>query len=168
VSRDIGDFEYTPKPEYEGPFIVFNEPNEVRPARAHLSTRGPALTSTHLRRIQRAVLRRFFDHILEVKPNVIATFNGDSFDWPFVETRASIHGIDMARVRCGPVRDMWPALTREGRFPRRLGSPRIQRTSTRAGTRAIWTPSAGSSVTATCRPAAMASRSWALCVWVFS
>ncbi len=24
------DFEYTPKPEYEGPFIVFNEPDEVQ------------------------------------------------------------------------------------------------------------------------------------------
>jgi DNA polymerase epsilon subunit 1 len=29
VSEDIDDFEYTPKPEYEGPFIVFNEPDEV-------------------------------------------------------------------------------------------------------------------------------------------
>lgn len=29
VSMDIEDFEYTPKPEYEGPFTVFNEPNEV-------------------------------------------------------------------------------------------------------------------------------------------
>ena len=29
VSQDIDDFEYTPKEGYEGPFIVFNEPNEV-------------------------------------------------------------------------------------------------------------------------------------------
>lgn len=29
VSEDIEDFEYTPKPEYEGPFTVFNEDNEV-------------------------------------------------------------------------------------------------------------------------------------------
>lgn len=29
VSEDIEDFEYTPKPEYEGPFIIFNEPDEV-------------------------------------------------------------------------------------------------------------------------------------------
>src|ERR1700749_4888360 len=28
VSKDIADFEYTPKPEYEGPFIIFNEPDE--------------------------------------------------------------------------------------------------------------------------------------------
>lgn len=30
VSEDIEDFEYTPKPEYEGPFTIFNEPDEVR------------------------------------------------------------------------------------------------------------------------------------------
>ena len=29
VSEDIEDFEYTPKPEYEGHFTVINEPNEV-------------------------------------------------------------------------------------------------------------------------------------------
>ena len=28
VSEDIDDFEYTPKPQYHGPFIVFNEENE--------------------------------------------------------------------------------------------------------------------------------------------
>ena len=71
VSEDISDFEYTPKPEYEGPFIIFNEPNE------------------------KAVLERFFLHIKECKPTVIATYNGDFFDWPFIEARASILGIDM-------------------------------------------------------------------------
>ncbi len=29
VSEDIEDFEYTPKEGYEGPFIIFNEENEV-------------------------------------------------------------------------------------------------------------------------------------------
>ena len=29
VSEDIADFEYTPKPEFEGPFTIFNEKNEV-------------------------------------------------------------------------------------------------------------------------------------------
>ena len=29
VSQDIDDFEYTPRPEFEGPIIVFNEPDEV-------------------------------------------------------------------------------------------------------------------------------------------
>ena len=71
VSEDISDFEYTPKPEYEGPFLIFNESNE------------------------KGVLKRFFLHIKECKPTVIATYNGDFFDWPFIETRASILGIDM-------------------------------------------------------------------------
>lgn len=71
VSEDIRDFEYTPKPEYSGPFMIFNEPNE------------------------RSVIERFFEHIKEAKPTVIATYNGDFFDWPFVEARASVLGIDM-------------------------------------------------------------------------
>lgn len=71
VSEDISDFEYTPKPEYSGPFMIFNEPDE------------------------RAVLERFFQHVKEAKPTVIATYNGDFFDWPFVEARASVLGIDM-------------------------------------------------------------------------
>lgn len=71
ISEDIEDFEYTPKDEYEGPFIIFNEPDEV------------------------TLLRRFFAHVQDAKPTVIATYNGDSFDFMFVDTRARIHGIDM-------------------------------------------------------------------------
>ena len=71
VSEDISDFEYTPKPEYDGPFLIFNEPDE------------------------KGVLERFFSHIKEARPHVIATYNGDFFDWPFVEARASVNGIDM-------------------------------------------------------------------------
>ncbi|KAG9322756.1 hypothetical protein KVV02_007016 [Mortierella alpina] len=71
VAQDIDDFEYTPKPEYEGLFTIFNEPNEEE------------------------CLRRFFSHVQEVKPTVFVTYNGDFFDWPFVEARAKIHGIDM-------------------------------------------------------------------------
>lgn len=71
VSQDIEDFEYTPKPEYEGLFTIFNEPTEED------------------------CLRRFFHHVQEVKPTVFVTYNGDFFDWPFVEARAKIHGIDM-------------------------------------------------------------------------
>ncbi|KAF2000328.1 DUF1744-domain-containing protein [Amniculicola lignicola CBS 123094] len=71
VSEDISDFDYTPKPEYDGPFIIFNEPDE------------------------KGLLERFFEHIKEARPNVIVTYNGDFFDWPFVEARASVLGIDM-------------------------------------------------------------------------
>ena len=68
LSQDVDDFEYTPKPEFEGNFIVFNEENEL------------------------ALLQKFFDHILDVKPHIFVTYNGDFFDWPFVEARAAIHG----------------------------------------------------------------------------
>ncbi|TPX58573.1 DNA-directed DNA polymerase [Powellomyces hirtus] len=71
VSEDIDDFEYTPKPEYEGPFTIFNEPDEE------------------------ALIRRFFEHIQSSRPTVIVTYNGDLFDWPFVDKRATLHGIDM-------------------------------------------------------------------------
>ncbi|KAI8349205.1 hypothetical protein EDC96DRAFT_308837 [Choanephora cucurbitarum] len=71
VSQDIEDFDYTPKPEFEGPFTIFNEEDEE------------------------AVLRRFFEHIQEARPTIFVTYNGDFFDWPFVEGRAKAHGIDM-------------------------------------------------------------------------
>ncbi|KAM3530362.1 hypothetical protein NHJ13051_001400 [Beauveria bassiana] len=71
ISEDIGDFDYTPKPEYPGSFMIFNEPDE------------------------KATLDRFFLHVKEARPTVIATYNGDFFDWPFVEARASVNGIDM-------------------------------------------------------------------------
>lgn len=71
VSEDIDDFEYTPRPEYEGPIIVFNEPDEA------------------------SLLRRWFDHIIETKPVIYVTYNGDFFDWPFIDARAKLHGISM-------------------------------------------------------------------------
>ena len=71
ISEDIEDFEYTPKDEYKGQFAIFNEPDEM------------------------ALLQRFFEHIRDVRPTVISTFNGDFFDWPFVENRAKFHGLNM-------------------------------------------------------------------------
>ena len=37
---------------------------------------------------ERSLLRRFFDHILETKPAIFTTYNGDNFDWPFIQGRA--------------------------------------------------------------------------------
>lgn len=71
ISEDIDDFEYTPKPEYPGVFTIFNEEDE------------------------KAVILRFFEHIRDVRPTVISTFNGDFFDWPFVEARSRFHDVDM-------------------------------------------------------------------------
>ncbi|CAL8464190.1 g3725 [Coccomyxa elongata] len=71
VGGDIESFEYTPKPEFVGPFEVWNEANEE------------------------AMLRRWFDHMRQVKPAIYVTYNGDFFDWPFMETRAAKLGMDM-------------------------------------------------------------------------
>ncbi|XP_076662564.1 DNA polymerase epsilon catalytic subunit 1 [Halictus rubicundus] len=71
ISKDIEDFEYTPKPEFEGFFTVFNEPNE------------------------KATIQKFFDHINDIRPHIFVTYNGDFFDWPFVETRAAFHNMEM-------------------------------------------------------------------------
>lgn len=71
VSEDIDDFEFSPHAEFHGSFEVFNERNE------------------------KALLERFFSEVRLAAPRVFATFNGDFFDWPFVETRAAIHGLDM-------------------------------------------------------------------------
>ncbi|CAL7943087.1 unnamed protein product [Xylocopa violacea] len=71
ISCDIENFEYTPKPEFEGLFTVFNEPNE------------------------KATIKRFFDHINDIRPHIFVTYNGDFFDWPFVETRAAFYNMDM-------------------------------------------------------------------------
>ncbi|EDW38877.1 GL13784 [Drosophila persimilis] len=71
ISSNVDDFEYTPKPEFEGNFVVYNEDNEMQ------------------------LLQKFFDHIMEVRPHIIVTYNGDFFDWPFVETRAAVYDLDM-------------------------------------------------------------------------
>lgn len=71
IAHNVEDFEYTPKPEFEGSFIVFNEVSEF------------------------ALIKRFFDHIMEIKPHIFVTYNGDFFDWPFIEARSAFHGLDM-------------------------------------------------------------------------
>ena len=82
ISSDIEDFEYTPKPELEGLFTVYNEPTE------------------------KSLLNKFFDHINEIKPHIFVTYHGDGFDWPFVEKRAEKHGIVMkARIGFAKNRD---------------------------------------------------------------
>ena len=52
-----------------------------------------------------SLIRRFFEHIQEVKPSIFVTYNGDFFDFPFVEARAKAHGLDM-RNEIGFYKDM--------------------------------------------------------------
>lgn len=69
-SADIESFEYSPL-EYYCKFTVWNCPDEA------------------------SMLNRWFDHINEVKPHIMVTFNGDAFDWPFIAARARINRLDM-------------------------------------------------------------------------
>ena len=71
VGADIEPFEYTPKPQFPGHFTIFNEPNE------------------------KALLDRFFQEFRLHAPHMVVTYNGDFFDWPFVQTRAQYHGFDL-------------------------------------------------------------------------
>jgi len=45
------------------------------------------------------LLKAWFAHMQEVKPSIYVTYNGDFFDWPFLEKRAAHHGIKMNEVR---------------------------------------------------------------------
>ena len=73
ISEDIQDFVYGPIEAYETDIMVYNEVNE------------------------KAMLMKFIEHIREVKPFIMTTYNGDRFDWPFLEKRFEKNGIDMSR-----------------------------------------------------------------------
>ena len=71
VGADVDNFEYTPLSKYPGPFIVMNEATEE------------------------ALLRKFVSHVQELRPHVIVTYNGDFFDWPYVDTRCAKFGLSL-------------------------------------------------------------------------
>lgn len=71
VSQDVQDFEYTPKPSYPGPFHIFNEHTEED------------------------LIRRFLSEFQRLKPQIVVTYNGDFFDWPFLEQRCAVYGLDL-------------------------------------------------------------------------
>ena len=41
---------------------------------------------------EKELLDKFFSVICDCKPAIYVTFNGDGFDWPFVDARAAYHG----------------------------------------------------------------------------
>ncbi|KAG2382234.1 hypothetical protein C9374_005436 [Naegleria lovaniensis] len=71
VSEDIENFDYTPKDEFPGYFEVFNVENE------------------------KELLLKWFSHMQEEKPCVYVTYNGDYFDWPFIEERAKVYSLNL-------------------------------------------------------------------------
>ena len=68
VGEDIVDFEYSPTDDMRGEFECINCANE------------------------QAVLAAFFDLIRRHKPLIFITYNGDFFDWPFIDKRAQVYG----------------------------------------------------------------------------
>jgi DNA polymerase epsilon subunit 1 len=71
VSEDIYSFTYAPKIEFESDFTVFNEEDEA------------------------SLLRRFLAEARAAQPRVFVTYNGDAFDWHFVQIRANRLGISI-------------------------------------------------------------------------
>jgi len=47
---------------------------------------------------QKELLQCWLSHMQEVKPGIYVTYNGDFFDWPFLERRAAQHGYKMSDV----------------------------------------------------------------------
>ena len=45
------------------------------------------------------MIRRFFDHVAELRPQIIVTYNGDYFDWPFVDAKAKVTKGGVRRFR---------------------------------------------------------------------
>lgn len=50
--------------------------------------------------MQEELIKLWFSHMREVKPGIYVTYNGDFFDWPFMESRAAHHGLRMNDVSC--------------------------------------------------------------------
>ena len=98
VSEDVGDFEYTPMPKYPGPFQVRPSADCVHKRRRFQACLTlPALTAPGINRQvfneanEEAMLRKFIEHVQELRPHVIVTYNGDFFDWPYIDARCKKH-----------------------------------------------------------------------------
>lgn len=69
-SQDIEDFEYSPTPQMQGKFTIFNFMNESE------------------------MLIFFLDQIKQTAPQIIVTYNGDGFDFKFIHQRCQVLQID--------------------------------------------------------------------------
>ena len=68
VGDDIADFDYSPSDDMRGVFECINCANE------------------------QSTLEAFFELIRRHKPLIFITYNGDFFDWPFIDKRAAVYG----------------------------------------------------------------------------
>ena len=71
ISEDISEFTFCPTKDLMFPVTIFNESNE------------------------QDSLMRFFNHLKQAKPIILTTFNGDFFDFPFIQRRAKILNIEL-------------------------------------------------------------------------
>ncbi|VDP26882.1 unnamed protein product [Echinostoma caproni] len=101
LSEDIADFEFTPRPEFPGHFKVHNVATELD------------------------CITMFFEHIQRVRPNVIVTYNGDTFDWPFIEARAAHYGLSMSEEIAFSRQKATPGPGRDGSAGEYLSRPAV-------------------------------------------
>lgn len=74
VSEDIDDFEYSPSDEIRGCFRIYNEPSEE------------------------SLLIRFYELFQGFRPNLVTTYNGSLFDFPFVERRTAKYNLSLSNL----------------------------------------------------------------------
>lgn len=65
--QDVETFDYEPKPQFACHVTVFNEPSE------------------------KELLLRFSNFISSYNPHIITTYNGDRFDYPFLQRRFELN-----------------------------------------------------------------------------
>ncbi|KAK2962332.1 putative DNA polymerase epsilon catalytic subunit A [Blattamonas nauphoetae] len=47
---------------------------------------------------EQEMLRAWYDFIFLLKPTIFVSFNGDSFDWPYIECRSAKYGLDQQKL----------------------------------------------------------------------
>ena len=71
VGADVDDFDYSPSADMRGEFRCINVAGE------------------------KELLLEFFRLVREEKPVLFITYNGDFFDWPFIDRRCAEHGLSL-------------------------------------------------------------------------
>ncbi|KAK6090615.1 hypothetical protein P3W45_000338 [Vairimorpha bombi] len=74
VSEDIGTFEYSPKDDMQSIFTIFNMKNEEE------------------------LLLKFAETVQKHKTHIVTTYNGNFFDFPYIEARMDIYNLSMREL----------------------------------------------------------------------
>ncbi|RHY42371.1 hypothetical protein DYB34_012230 [Aphanomyces astaci] len=82
------------EPQCTSPTFLIDHPVVLSPlAKAHRDNVRPFECINVANELE--LIRYFFNHVKELNPHIFVTYNGDFFDWPFLETRAQHHGMDL-------------------------------------------------------------------------